>query len=152
MFIGILLLVPAIVLAVRESGSRRAVFAALASSALFYVTSNLLAMVSRVLPFTSEKIRLMRTLALSSWILERFELILALTTALLLLVDSANSIRQTDGKRGWARGQTILKWLAFGLVGLTVAVHFVESVLRGVIIRGVFSHGPGLRHDTYLSV
>ena len=152
MCIGLLALALSVVLAAREGGSRRAVFAALASSALFYVASNLLAMISNILPFTSYKIQLIRRLAVSSWILERFELILALTTALLLLVDSANSIRQTDGKRGWARGQTILKWLAFGLVGLTVAVHFVESVLRGVIIRGVFSHGPGLRHDTYLSV
>jgi len=151
MCIGLLALALSVVLVAREGGSRRAVFAALASSALFYVASNLLAMISNILPFTSYKIQLIRRLAVSSWILERFELILALTTALLLLVDSAKSIRQTNGKRSLARGQTILKWIAFGLVGLAVAGAFVASVLRGVTDMHVFAQ-PGLHYDNYQSV
>jgi len=140
-FLGILALAPTIALVVRERGSRRAVFVALALSALFYAASPMLDAISYSPARRADRIRLTKRLVVPKWILERFSLILALAAALLFLIDSANLLRRTDHKHSLGRHWTILKRTAIGLVGLAVAMVFAISVLHGVFDKYVLGQG-----------
>jgi len=147
-FIGLLVISSIIVLVLRERGRRRAAFATLAFSALFYITTNLVALVGNIMMYKGiDKDGLQQTqrLGTATRVLQQFELILALTTVALLLDDRANSFQSLGHGR---RAMTILKWVAVSLLSLSAISWLLSSVLEAVAEAESWSFTWGQANDS----